>query len=343
MPDNSHFLNTVCNPKVKWDKPQYPEVNDPIWLEQFSKGNTVVRQNLAHAWLWRINENNTHLSNDLDLNYNYVRPVLENYKLYRDISKYIDPAYIRQNDYRFNGSYDQVIDTLKINMPGEDDIKFKESLRNAWLGDAIVRVSAISSAVKLYLEHSKTTANLDTLKSLLPCLLWDIVEEAKLGGEWLSSAVGLTVYAAIDGADLPKTSNTYHAAWHALALRSSIPNYLESNEYKLLDVYENIQKGPPAVTATFIPIIFNDCTNNGKNTLATDSPFAERLGQHASVYDVLRDWVPKYTKDWDVAEGLGMEVSDAVNYACTGGNPPDERTNLALPDSILDGDPQPPL
>lgn len=316
----NNFFATATNPLLKWEEPKYPPLNSSEWRTEFDKGTALVKQNLAHSWLWLFNER-LKTSADWERKSLIGQVIVENYHWYRDISSVIDTKAIAKKHYYFDGSFDAVFNNL---CRGFDEEKaLKEPLRALWLGPVEGRSNALSALLDVlgpkFLKVNNFTdsrTSKSSFQSIIPNLVWDISESFVPNSytKLEAKAIELTVIAASNGFSIPAQGSVRQKAWHGLALRVTTPKFIDAGKYKSLDAFDIISKENPAIAAPGILQMYTiyqvrkpvESLSDARNPLISDLP------KGFTVYDMFRKWVPSAAPVWDVAVGLAIDPDEAV-------------------------------
>lgn len=308
------FIAHLKQESTRWS-PYNDDWLSPDWFAGWDNATELEKVNLAHGWLWTLNNylDNQPVTND-DVLRNAWSTLVPRM---RSMQPYIRPDFItRQNLGERHEWFTLLLFTSRVNQ--HTDLSVGHQL---WFGDE----TACREALITWASLPDKRDLLFQTGNLTSVLAWQLANAEDAPARLAGYAAAASYFTGKDGLLPPDDACPAQLLWQHIGLHDKQKNVLlvetqeayrdalrDSNEDALLVALSLIL--PDALKLYDEKLIF--CTDTYFASIATAGSTIE-----ASTFDLLRMFIPGKTSMWNMAEELGLTYQDACAMALQGGQP----------------------
>lgn len=303
------YLREFFNNQQAWVPPEYPELSSYEWDELFDAGTEQQKINLANHWCWRFNAENYLKEEAVKL-----ACLSKNYRFSSKIH-----AYVQHELFPERSPYTVLTEYAEKHIKAQDRQRFVLAIEDVCLLEPKQALSALAGLVEFIYSYKSTTFPLHARELVfMQNIAWEALTHKEFAQHsHIALAIQVTMKAAIKYVNMSDVhpdprAKAWHALTHAVVNAYGGIDYLNVEGINVLDV---IREMPAAITFPGLnTLIFKGSvkTVDGNRVFNRKSALGPNPSEIPNVFDVLRHWIPSYTKLWDTAQALGMPVTEAA-------------------------------
>lgn len=323
-----------------WQPP--PDPASPIWEQAFDGALPEHRTKIADSWLWLIN-------NELakqDYRTSLFSWITNYESAYRKLGSFVTPELFAEA--RLKGGFDELVDTrfqsIWAGVTDERRNEFAKYLKGCWFDPKADKVANFESIISMFTNATKE--ELIKFKTALPLLCkisWGEAENAPEDTKDARLEIAIKIsclcaFNATGGETLPPVPDRNKTGMNWFKFTNGIQSNAgyHSRAEQRPEVLETVRNTPPRVALNILSDMLHYVVaqkEDGQTVLITSTFFNPTDKVSDDVYGALRTWLPSYTKQWDIAESLGVTYQEAVAMARA--SEPEVETKAQLPHDIL--------